>query len=59
MGYEVVKGTNHNLNVMIGNEAHWVRLYEPEATDGQIITDNGKEYTCVQSKMKIRNYVPS
>ena len=59
MGYEAVKGTNHNLNILIGNEPHWVRLHEPEATDEQVTQINGKEYTSVQSKMKIRNYALS
>ena len=43
MGYETVKGTNHNLNILIGNEPHWVRLHEPEATDEQVAQINGKE----------------
>ena len=56
MNYETVKGTNHNMKVLIGNEPHWVRIHEPEASNEQIIRKNDKEYTSVQSKIKIRNY---
>lgn len=56
MDYETVEGTNYNMKVMIGNEAHWVRIHEPEASNEQIIRKNDKEYTSVQGKIKIRDY---
>ena len=56
MDYETVEGTNHIMKVMIGNEPHWIRIHEPEASDEQIIRKNDKEYTSVQGKIKIRDY---
>ena len=53
LGYEAVRGTNHNMRVMIGNEPHWVRIFEPEVTNQEILQKGDKQYASVKGKIKI------